>query len=49
MELIKPEKVQEFEAVQEEIYKKIYREEISRLKTQYLNSLKAGVFVKVIN
>ncbi|MCF6156913.1 MAG: hypothetical protein E3K36_17130 [Candidatus Brocadia sp.] len=49
MELIKPEKVQEFETVQEEIYKKIYREEISRLKNQYLNSLKAGVFVKVIN
>lgn len=48
MELIKPEKVQEFEEVQEEIYKKIYREEISRLKNQYLNSLKAGMFVKVI-
>ncbi len=49
MELIKPEKVQEFEEVQEEIYKKIYREEISRLKSQYINSLKAGVFIKVIN
>lgn len=48
MELIKPEKVQEFEAVQEEIYKKIYREEISRLKSQYLNSLKAAIFVKVM-
>ncbi|TVL99072.1 MAG: hypothetical protein CV087_19490 [Candidatus Brocadia sp. WS118] len=48
MELIKPEKVQEFEEVQEEIYKKIYREEISRLKSQYINSLKANVFVKVI-
>lgn len=48
MELIKPEKVQEFEEVQEDIYKKIYREEISRLKNQYLNSLKAGMFVKVI-
>ncbi|CAG0940481.1 Peptidyl-prolyl cis-trans isomerase D [Candidatus Brocadiaceae bacterium] len=49
MELIKPEKVQEFEEVQEEIYKKIYREEISRLKNQYINSLKAGVFIKVVN
>lgn len=48
MELIKPEKVQEFEDVQEEIYKKIYREEISRLKNQYLKSLKTGIFVKVI-
>ncbi len=48
MELIKPEKIQEFEEVQDEIYKKIYREEISRLKQQYLNSLKAGIFVKVI-
>lgn len=48
MELIKPEKVQEFEDVQEEIYKKIYREEISRLKNQYLNSLKTGIFVKVV-
>ena len=48
MELIKPEKVQEFEDVQEEIYKKIYREEIGRLKNQYLNSLKTGIFVKVI-
>ncbi|KKO18534.1 MAG: peptidyl-prolyl cis-trans isomerase [Candidatus Brocadia fulgida] len=47
MELIKPEKVQEFEEVQEDIYKKIYREEISRLKNQYLNSLKSGMFVKV--
>jgi hypothetical protein len=35
--------------VQEEIYKKIYREEISRLKNQYINSLKAGVFIKVVN
>lgn len=49
MELIKPEKVQEFEEVQEEIYKKIYRDEISRLKNQYINSLKAGVFIKVVN
>lgn len=49
MELIKPEKIQEFEAVQEEIYKKIYREEISRLKNQYINSLKSGVFIKIIN
>lgn len=49
MELIKPEKVQEFEEVQEEIYKKIYREEINRLKNQYINSLKAGVFIKVTN
>lgn len=49
MELIKPEKVQEFEEVQEEIYKKIYREEINRLKNQYINSLKAGVFIKVVN
>lgn len=49
MELIKPEKVQEFEEVQEEIYKKIYREEINRLKSQYINSLKASVFVKVVN
>lgn len=49
MELIKPEKVQEFEEVQEEIYKKIYREEISRLKNQYINSLKMGVFIKVVN
>lgn len=48
MELIKPEKVQEFEEVQEDIYKKIYREEISRLKSQYLNSLKANIFVRVI-
>lgn len=49
MELVKPEKVQEFEEVQEEIYKKIYREEINRLKNQYINSLKAGVFIKVID
>jgi parvulin-like peptidyl-prolyl isomerase len=49
MELIRPERIQEFDEVQEEIYKKIYREEISRLKNQYINSLKAGVFIKVIN
>ena len=49
IELIKPEKIQEFEAVQEEIYKKLYREEITRLKNQYINSLKTGVFIKVID
>lgn len=49
VELIKPEKVQEFETVQDEIYKKLYREETTRLKNQYINSLKAGIFIKVIN
>ncbi len=49
VELIKPEKVQEFETVQDEIYKKLYREETSRLKNQYINSLKTGIFIKVIN
>lgn len=49
IELIKPAKIQEFEDVQEEIYKKIYREEITRLKNQYINGLKAGVFIKVID
>ncbi|TLD41545.1 MAG: Survival protein SurA precursor (Peptidyl-prolyl cis-trans isomerase SurA) [Candidatus Jettenia ecosi] len=49
VELIKPEKTQAFEAVQDEIYKKIYREETTRLKNQYINSLKTGVFVQIID
>ena len=49
MELIKPEKTEEFEAVQDEIYKKLYREEISRLKSRYISSLKKGVFIQVVN
>jgi len=49
VELTKPEKVQEFETVQEEIYKKLYREETTRLKNLYINSLKTGIFVKVFN
>ncbi len=49
IELIKPEKIQEFEEVQDDIYKKLYREETVRLKRQYINSLKQHVFIKVIN
>ncbi len=49
VELIKPEKILEFEEVQEEIYKKLYREETARLKNQYINSLKAGVFIRIVN
>ncbi|MBI2469944.1 MAG: peptidylprolyl isomerase [Planctomycetes bacterium] len=49
VELIKPEKIQEFEEVQDDIYKKLFREETSRLKRQYINSLKQKVFIKVIN
>lgn len=49
IELIKPEKIQNFEDVQDEIYKRLYKEEISRLKNQYINSLKTGVFIKVVN
>jgi len=49
VELIKPEKIQDFEEVQDDIYKKLYREETSRLKRQYINSLKQKVFIKVIN
>ncbi len=49
VELIKPEKIQEFEEVQDDIYKKLYREETTRLKKQYINSLKQHVFIKVIN
>jgi len=49
VELIKPEKIQDFEEVQDDIYKKLYREETSRLKKQYINSLKQNVFIKVIN
>ena len=49
IELIKPEKIQEFEEVQDDIYKKLYREETVRLKKQYINSLKQHVFIKIIN
>jgi parvulin-like peptidyl-prolyl isomerase len=49
MELNRPEMIQPFETVQDEIYKKLYKEEISRLKKQYLDSLKAGLFIKVYN
>src|SRR3990170_5219439 len=49
VELIKPEKIRDFEEVQDDIYKKLYREETSRLKRQYINSLKQKVFIKVIN
>jgi len=49
VELIKPEKIQDFEEVQDDIYKKLYREETARLKRQYINSLKQQVFIKVIN
>lgn len=49
IELIKPAKTQEFEEVQDEIYKIIYREETFRLKHQYINSLKTGVFIKIVN
>jgi len=49
VELIKPEKIQDFEEVQDDIYKKLYREETARLKRQYINSLKQHVFIKVIN
>ncbi|MEK7296629.1 MAG: peptidylprolyl isomerase [Planctomycetota bacterium] len=49
VELTKPEKMQEYETVQEEIYKKLYREETARLKNQYISSLKTGIFIKVIN
>jgi len=49
VELIKPEKIRDFEEVQDDIYKKLYREETSRLKKQYINSLKQNVFIKVIN
>ncbi|MDR4507820.1 MAG: peptidylprolyl isomerase [Candidatus Brocadiaceae bacterium] len=48
-ELIKPEKTQEFEEVQNDIYQKLYREEIVRLKKEYIKDLKAGLFIKVIN
>jgi parvulin-like peptidyl-prolyl isomerase len=49
VELIKPEKIKEFEDVQDEIYKKIYREELTKLKRRYIDSLKLGIFIKVIN
>jgi len=49
VELIKPEKIQEFEEVQDDIYKKLFREETSRLKRQYINSLKQNSFIKVVN
>ncbi len=49
VELIRPEKILEFAEVQEEIYKRLYREESARLKNQYINTLKAGVFIKIIN
>ena len=49
IELIKPEKIQEFEEVQDDIYKRLYREETMRLKKQYIDSLKQHVFIKVIN
>jgi parvulin-like peptidyl-prolyl isomerase len=49
IELIKPAKTQEFEEVQDEIYKKIFREETIRLKHQYINSLKTSVFIKIVN
>ncbi len=49
VDLVKPEKMQEYETVQEEIYKKLYREETARLKNQYISSLKTGIFIKVIN
>lgn len=49
VELIKPEKILEFETVQDDIYKKLYREEITRLKKQYINSLKRGMFIKIID
>ncbi|MCF6158670.1 MAG: hypothetical protein E3K32_08890 [wastewater metagenome] len=47
-ELVKPEETQDFQEVQDEIYQRIYREEISRLKKQYINSLKEGVFIKIV-
>jgi parvulin-like peptidyl-prolyl isomerase len=49
VDLIKPEKTLEFAEVQEEIYKRLYREETVRLKNQYINSLKAGVFIRIVN
>jgi len=49
MELNRPEMTQPFETVQDEIYKKLYKEEISRLKRLYIDSLKAGLFIKVYN
>jgi len=48
-ELVKPEKIQKFEEVQSDIYSKLYREEITRLKRNYIKSLKAGVFIKIVN
>lgn len=49
VDLIKPEKILEFAEVQEEIYKRLYREETARLKNQYINNLKAGVFIRIVN
>lgn len=49
VDLIKPERIIEFAEVQEEIYKRLYREETARLKSQYINTLKAGVFIRIIN
>lgn len=49
VELVKPEMVHGFEEVQDDIYNKLYREEISKLKNQYIRGLKAGVFIKIVN
>ncbi|MBM4053487.1 MAG: hypothetical protein FJ264_02200 [Planctomycetes bacterium] len=46
-ELIKPEMVREFEDVQNEIYQKLYREEIGRLKKKYIQNLRAEAFIKI--
>lgn len=48
VELIRPEVVKKFEDVQDEIYKKLYREEIGRLKKKYILDLREDAFIKVI-
>lgn len=48
IELVKPEKIQKFEDVQDEIYKRVYRDEITRLRNQYINRLRADSFIRII-
>ncbi|MGQ3684577.1 MAG: foldase protein PrsA [Candidatus Loosdrechtia sp.] len=48
MELVRPEKIQNFEDVQDDIYKRVYRDEITRLRDQYINRLRANCFIRII-
>ncbi|MCF6150592.1 MAG: hypothetical protein E3K37_18335 [Candidatus Kuenenia sp.] len=49
VELMRPEVVKKFEDVQNEIYQKLYREEIGRLKKKYVHDLRKEAFIKIIN